>query len=85
MQGTFQKGVVHVLYTLKSGVVRDTGLGHHFRCATLATVLRVCVIGSAVHWVFPTLNIAFGALHSLQKSICYFDNNAIVTRIATVN
>ena len=60
VQGTLQKG--GVLYTLKSGVVRNTGLGHHFRCATPATVLRVCVIGSAVHWVFAILNIAFGAL-----------------------
>ena len=39
VQGTLQKG--GVLNTLKSGVLRDTGLGHYLRCAAPTSLLRV--------------------------------------------
>ena len=42
VQGTLQKG--GVLNTLKSGVLRDTGLGHYLRCAAPTSFLRVYLI-----------------------------------------
>jgi len=44
VQGMLQKG--GVLNTLKSGVLRDTGLGHYLRCAAPTSLLSV-VLGAA--------------------------------------